>query len=85
MTLSIKNPEADRLARAITQRTGETITQAVLEALRDRLAKVERQADDVDALVEDILAIASHFRSLPLLDTRSDEEILGYDKHDLLR
>ena len=85
MTLSIKDPEADRLARAVAQRTGETITQAVVQALRERLAKVERREDDIDALVEDVAAIARHFNSLPLLDTRSDDEILGYDDHGLPR
>ena len=37
MALSITDPEADRLARAVAQRAGETITQAVITALRERL------------------------------------------------
>jgi antitoxin VapB len=34
--LNIKDAEADRLARALAKRTGETITQAVVTALRER-------------------------------------------------
>ncbi|AHJ41299.1 putative antitoxin [Mycobacterium tuberculosis HKBS1] len=39
MALSIKHPEADRLARALAARTGETLTEAVVTALRERLAR----------------------------------------------
>lgn len=82
MPLSIKDPEADRLARELARRTGETMTQAVVTALRERLAREERKPDD-DQLVEDVLEIARHFSSLPVLDSRSDDEILGYDEHGL--
>ena len=34
--LNIKHPEADRLARALAQQTGETITDVVIEALREK-------------------------------------------------
>jgi antitoxin VapB len=39
MALSIKNPEADRLARELAAATGETLTEAVLNALRERLTR----------------------------------------------
>jgi antitoxin VapB len=81
MPLSIKDPEADRLARALAQRTGETLTQAVINALRDRLARAEQRTQDNDALVEDVLAIGRHCAALPALDEHSDDEILGYDEH----
>ena len=77
--LSIKDPEADRLAREVSRLTGETLTQAVIVSLRDRLEKVERARPSVDAIVEDALAIARHCAALPVLDDRSDDEILGYD------
>ena len=40
MALSVKDPEADRLAREIAARTGETLTQAIVVALRERLARL---------------------------------------------
>jgi antitoxin VapB len=83
MPLSIKDPEADRLARRLAEQTGETITQAVINALREQLAREERKADDDDQLVEDILEIARHFSSLPVLDDRSADEIIGYDENGL--
>ena len=83
MALSIKDPEADRLAREVARMTGETLTQAVIGALRDRLAREERKRQRTESIVEDVMAIAAHFCSLPLLDARSDDEILGYDEDGL--
>ncbi len=85
MVLSIKDPEADRLARRVAEITGETITEAVVVSLRERLAKEEAKTKDVDSLIEDVRAISEHFRSLPVLDSRSDDEILGYDENGIAR
>jgi antitoxin VapB len=82
MPLSIKDPEADRLARALSPKTGESITQAVVTALRERLAREERKAED-EEMVEHVLEIARHFASLPVLDSRSPDEIIGYDDDGL--
>ena len=38
--LSIKDPETDRLARELSKATGETLTNAVAIALRERLERV---------------------------------------------
>jgi antitoxin VapB len=42
MALNIKNPEAHRLARELAALTGESMTAAVTEAIRERLACVHR-------------------------------------------
>jgi len=83
MPLSIKDPEADRLARALASQTGETITQAVVNALRDRLARQTQKADEVESRVADAMDIGRHYVSQPLLDKRGPEEILGYDDQGL--
>ena len=83
MVLSIKDPEADRLARAVAARTGETLTQAVVNALRDRLAHEERKHEDIESRVADAMEIGRHYVALPLLDRRPPEEILGYDENGL--
>ena len=56
MSLNIKDPEAHRLAQAIARATGETMTRVVTEALRERLATIERRR--ARAIVEELLAIA---------------------------
>ena len=39
MALSIKHPEADRLARQLADATGESLTDAIIQALRERLRR----------------------------------------------
>ena len=45
MSLNIKNPEAHALAARLAKKTGETMTEAVTTALRERLDRLERTAD----------------------------------------
>jgi len=85
MSLSIKDPDADRLARALAQRTGETLTEAVINALRERLERELRKEHSIESLVEDVMEIGRHCASLPLLDRRQPDEILSYDKTGLPR
>jgi antitoxin VapB len=82
MALSIKDPEADRLARDLAARTGETLTEAVVVALRERLAR-ETGRSRVIPLSEELAAIRRRCAALPVLDDRSPEEIIGYDEHGL--
>lgn len=68
-SLNVKDPEVHRLAREIADRTGETLTGAVLEALRERRERLGTR--DADALAADLKAIArraaAHIRR-PYLD-----------------
>lgn len=82
MPLNIKHPEADRLARALAHKTGETITEAVLNALRERLQR-ETGRRDPASLREDLRRIQSHFVVGQRKDAAKAEEIIGYDQHGL--
>ncbi|MHB8876124.1 MAG: type II toxin-antitoxin system VapB family antitoxin [Myxococcaceae bacterium] len=82
MALSLKNPETERLARELARRTGETVTDAVTEALRERLRRLEGRAT-VPSLKSMLLEISARCAALPDLDTRSADEILGYDDRGL--
>jgi len=83
MVLSTKDPEVYKLARELAARTGETITQAIVKALRNRLALEGRKSGEVESKVADAMEIGRHYVSQPLLDERSPEEILGYDDRGL--
>ncbi|HEV2132260.1 MAG TPA: type II toxin-antitoxin system VapB family antitoxin [Longimicrobiaceae bacterium] len=81
MALNIKNPEADRLARQLAQATGESLTEAVLNALRERLVRETGRKDE--QLLERIREIQKRFSELPVLDPRTPDEIIGYDEYGL--
>jgi len=82
LPLNIKSPEAERLARVLAEKTGETITETVTKALRERLAR-EQGRTTLPSLKEELLAIAKRCAKLRDRDTRSPEEILGYDNRGL--
>ena len=50
MALSIKTEEADALARRLARLTGETMTEAVTVALRERLGREQQQRQRADDL-----------------------------------
>ncbi|MBI4862195.1 MAG: type II toxin-antitoxin system VapB family antitoxin [Candidatus Riflebacteria bacterium] len=78
MAFSIKNQEADLLARELAKVTGESLTDAVTTALRDRLARL-RARKGPRRLSAELMEIGHRCARLPLLDGRSPDEILGYD------
>jgi antitoxin VapB len=82
MPLSIKDDEADRLARRLAAATGESLTTAVREALRERLRRVEGRVA-APRLRDELRAIRKRCSGLPVLDPRSPDEILGYDDRGL--
>jgi antitoxin VapB len=84
MALNIRNLEAEKLAAELARSTGESKTEAVTKALRDRLARVKRERTK-RRLADELEEIAEHCANLPVLDTRSAEEILGYDEAGLPR
>lgn len=84
MPLSLKDPEADRLAREIARRTGETLTGAIVVALRERLARL-RGGPKRRPLRDELRDISRRVAALPTLDHRPDEDILGYDDRGLPR
>jgi antitoxin VapB len=79
MAINIKNAEADRLARELSQITGETITEAVIKSLAERLEREKNKQTTPLPLQEELLSIAKRYQALPTLDKRTEEEILGYN------
>jgi len=84
MALSLKDPEADRLAREVAARTGETLTAAVIVALRERLARL-RGRPRRRPLRDELRDIGERCAKLPDLDTRTEDDILGYDDRGMPR
>lgn len=81
MALSIKSDEADRLARELVAETGESLTEAVVIALQERL--VRKRARQGPRMSVRLRRLQSDVATLPVLDPRTPNEILGYDDNGL--
>lgn len=82
MALSLKDPETDQLARKVSQLTGETITQAITIALRERLDRLEHNYDMMKKVrIQEIL---DQFKAkVPLTAKSSDHNDTLYGKDGL--
>jgi antitoxin VapB len=84
LALSIKNAETERLARQVAEEAGESLTQAIERALKERLQRL-RQLRRRRVVAEKVLDILRRVDSLPTLDKRPEEDILGYDDQGIPR
>ena len=82
MSLNIKNAEAHRMAKQLARATGESMTVAVSEAIRERLERVRRKSEKDP--VERIMKIARECGPLWKEPYRSiDHGDLLYDEKGL--
>lgn len=81
MTIQISN-EIEELARLVAVKTGKTPEAVVKEAMEARAeaagVTIGRRRPFDEARVQ---AIIDRVASMPVLDTRSDDEILGYNAY----
>ena len=82
MALNIKDPATEKSVRELAMLTGESVTAAVRRAAEERLQRVRRE-HVARSLADEILEIGRRCASLPDLDGRTADEILGYDEHGL--
>lgn len=78
MGLNIKNDETYELAKRLASLTGETMTQAVTVALRDRLTR-EKAKRNRAGVAQRLMEIGRRSAGRPVLDDRGPDEIIGYD------
>lgn len=82
MALNIKNEETHRLVLALAEETGESLTEAVTVAVRERLESLQRRQRRRE-VVQAVREIQEFVERLPDRDTRAAEEIIGYDDRGL--
>ncbi len=82
MALNIKNDETEKLARELARRRGQGITEVLTDVLRREVERERRKLrpDDMEARLRRIDEIVKRYNSLPVLDKRSDDEIIGYNE-----
>jgi antitoxin VapB len=83
MALSLKDKETDSLAREVARLTGETLTEAIRTSLRERLRQEQLKRGEGPELAKALQEIARRCAALPVLDHRSEDEILGYGENGL--
>jgi len=84
MALNIKNEETHRLVQALAEETGETLTEAVTVAVRERLEALHRKHRRKEVM-QSVHDIQEFVRCLPDVDRRGADEIIGYDEFGLPR
>lgn len=83
MTLSIRDPDTDRLARELARRTGKPITTVVKEALNDYAARAPES--EAEERIRGIYELLKELDKAPIRDHRSAREIMDdlYDENGL--
>lgn len=80
MSLNIKNPATVALADELARRLGISKTAAIHQALSERLHRLGHGDVGQERLLREMRAISERVAQLPKLDSRSDNEIVGYDE-----
>lgn len=83
MAILIKDREADRMIRTLAEVTGESITEAVKEAVRARLKNLPPSETDIAERKRKVAALIARAAAMPTLDDRTPDEIIGYDERGL--
>ncbi|MHB1699295.1 MAG: type II toxin-antitoxin system VapB family antitoxin [Acidobacteriaceae bacterium] len=79
MALHIQNSETDRLARDLSAATGESITDTVSNALRERLDRINTRKAAPHYIAR-LKSIAARSAAMPFLESRKPDEILSYNE-----
>jgi antitoxin VapB len=78
VALNIRNAETEQLAAALAKLTGETKTDAVMKALRERLERMHK-ARPKRRIADELDEIGLHCAALAVRDVRCADEIIDYD------
>ena len=81
MTFSVSNI----LAREVAALTGETLTEAIGKALAERLERERLRRGVATRLADRLEQLGRECAALPDYDTRSADDIVGYDETGMWR
>ncbi len=82
MPLNIKDRATEQVVRELAALTHQTVTETVRRAAEAELRRA-RQTSRKGRLVEELMEIGRRCAALPDIDTRTPDEILGYDENGL--
>jgi antitoxin VapB len=82
MGVSIKSAEAERKLRRVSRLLGKSMTATVIELADGKLREIDAKKDR-ERIHRAVDRIVRRIKALPVLDDRTDDEILGYNKDGL--
>jgi antitoxin VapB len=82
MGVSIKSAEAERKLRRVSRLLGKSMTATVIELADGKLKEIDAKKDR-ERIHRAVDRIVRRVKALPVLDKRTDDEILGYNKDGL--
>jgi antitoxin VapB len=82
MGVSIKSPEAERKLRRVARLLGKSMAATVIELADGKLKELDAQRDR-ERRHRAVDRIVRRVNALPILDDRTADEILGYNKDGL--
>jgi antitoxin VapB len=80
MAILIKDQEADEMIRTLAERTGESITEAVKQAVRERLDRIPLTEDEIAVRKRKLSELYAKWDAEPTIDDRTADEIVGYNE-----
>jgi antitoxin VapB len=83
MAVLIKDDEANTLIRTLAKRTGSSMTDAVKKAVREELKRLPPTPKEIAERRKKLAEVIAMADSMPTLDHRTPDEIIGYNKGGL--
>jgi antitoxin VapB len=76
----IKDEEADQLIRLLAERTGESMTEAIKKAVKERLKQTRPSEAEIAQRKRRIAELLAQADAMPTVDDRTADEIIGYNE-----
>lgn len=83
MSLNIKNPATVALIDELARRQGISKTAAIHQALAEQLHRMGHAGASQERMLSELQAIRKRVARLPELESRTDENIVGFDEHGI--
>jgi antitoxin VapB len=84
MGVIVKNPATEAKIRKLAARTGESLTEAIDQAVEERLERLGPPRRKGRVNRKKLAKLLAYFDSLPKINENlTDEEIIGYDENGL--
>jgi len=82
MAFHVSSERVDQNVRRLASLTGQSITEAIDTAVTEKIRRLEPRAPDPN-YVRDLMEMSARIRAKLYPDSRSADELVGYDENGL--